>query len=486
MSDGTTFTYDANGNMATRVKAGVTTQYIYDLENRLTEVKKQSVSQVKYYYDGDGGRVKKIHYVGGNPVPVLVSDTTRYVGSLYEKTDSGRETDYIYLGDQRVASITNGQVYYYHADHLGGANVLTNSTGVVKEITEYDPYGKISRNDHLGTAEEVAWYYFTSKGFDGEVGLYYYGARYYDPGLGRFITADTVVQSPSNPQTLNRYSYCGNNPVNRIDPTGHSWLKNIFKSLNKVFDKVVHWLEKVTNSKWYVNVEVGQSYQFQDFKILAQDTGKMGFTTITQPWQFGVGVYRWAYESRFRILKNPSFGLFVDSTIEDGDNVFVNGILNSEEYAFANGEKAFTFRAFKVAYNPTDGPVADLTESFLQKLFFTSSIDRQLARALAGHKNIVLAGHSQGAIIASNALVNLGLRGQRNVVTDASFHNTQISAPRAYLSAAFAGSHAIYGSRYFDFSNALGPNLTDPLKFLSGIPGLLYLPYGVKHHGLEL
>ena len=101
--------------------------------------------------------------------------------------------------------------------------MLTNSTGVVKEITEYDPYGKISRNDHLGRAEEVAWYYFTSKGFDGEVGLYYYGARYYDPGLGRFITADTIVQSPSNPQTLNRYSYCGNNPVNRIDPTGHKW-----------------------------------------------------------------------------------------------------------------------------------------------------------------------------------------------------------------------------------------------------------------------
>lgn len=247
----------------------------------------------------------------------------------------------------------------------------------------------------------------------------------------------------------------------------------------------MRWLEKVTNSKWSVDIQVGQSHQFQDFQTLGRSTAEVGFTAVTQPWQFGVGVYRWAYESRFRVLKNPSLGLFVDSTIEDRDNVFVNGILNNEEDAFANGEKAFKFRAFKVAYNPTDGPLADVTEAFLQKLFFTSSVDRQLANALAGHKGISLAGHSQGAIIAANALVNLGLRGQQGVVNKVRYDNTQISAPRAYLSAAFAGAkHITYGSRYFDPSNVAGPNFTDPLKFLSGIPGL-YLPFGSAHHGIE-
>ncbi len=67
----------------------------------------------------------------------------------------------------------------------------------------------------------MAWFYFTGKKLDEEAGLYYFGARYYDPSLGRFITADSLVQNPGNPQTLNRYSYCGNNPVNMIDPTGH-------------------------------------------------------------------------------------------------------------------------------------------------------------------------------------------------------------------------------------------------------------------------
>jgi RHS repeat-associated protein len=55
-------------------------------------------------------------------------------------------------------------------------------------------------------------------------GLYYYNARYYDATIGRFISADTVIQSLFKPQTLNRYSYCLNNPLKYIDPTGHDIL----------------------------------------------------------------------------------------------------------------------------------------------------------------------------------------------------------------------------------------------------------------------
>ncbi len=48
----------------------------------------------------------------------------------------------------------------------------------------------------------------------------YYGARYYDPAIGRFISADTIVPNPADPQTLNRYSYVNNNPILYTDPTG--------------------------------------------------------------------------------------------------------------------------------------------------------------------------------------------------------------------------------------------------------------------------
>ena len=51
--------------------------------------------------------------------------------------------------------------------------------------------------------------------------MYCYNARYYDPTLGRFLSADPLVQDPATPQFLNRYSYVRNNPINRTDPTGH-------------------------------------------------------------------------------------------------------------------------------------------------------------------------------------------------------------------------------------------------------------------------
>ena len=64
---------------------------------------------------------------------------------------------------------------------------------------------------------------FTGQRFDNPPGIYFYNSRYYDPQLGRFLQPDTIVQAPGNPQTLNRYSYVGNNPVNRIDPSGHGF-----------------------------------------------------------------------------------------------------------------------------------------------------------------------------------------------------------------------------------------------------------------------
>jgi len=64
-------------------------------------------------------------------------------------------------------------------------------------------------------------YKFTGQRLDDSTGLYYYGARYYDPALGRFIAPDTIVPEPGNPQALNRYAYVYNNPVRYTDPTGH-------------------------------------------------------------------------------------------------------------------------------------------------------------------------------------------------------------------------------------------------------------------------
>jgi RHS repeat-associated protein len=79
------------------------------------------------------------------------------------------------------------------------------------------PFG--SQRSHSGT--NTSDYRFTDQELDAENGLYNYNARLYDPFIGRFISPDMIVPDPYNPQSLNRYTYCLNNPLIYIDPSGH-------------------------------------------------------------------------------------------------------------------------------------------------------------------------------------------------------------------------------------------------------------------------
>ena len=109
--------------------------------------------------------------------------------------------------------------------------MLTNGSGVKEEDVVYYPYGETFTN--TGTANVA--YKYTGKELDGSTGLYFYEARYYDATLGRFISADTMVQSPTDPQAFNRYSYARNNPIIFNDPSGH-FFKKIFKKLRKALN----------------------------------------------------------------------------------------------------------------------------------------------------------------------------------------------------------------------------------------------------------
>ena len=222
LSDGTTMTYDDNGNMVTKQDGATSslTEYAYDVENRLIEVKKDSASIETYEYDGDGGRTKKVNSDG----------TTIFVGSLYE-THASSTTRHVYLGSTRVATIRDGHIKYAHNDHLGGTNVVTDSTGSVEEVVEYTPFGGFARKDFYGQGSEAANYYFTQHFHDEKTGLTYMQARYYDSALGRFISADPSVQNLTNPVTMNRYQYAGNNPVNFTDPSGYGFWKSFIAAV---------------------------------------------------------------------------------------------------------------------------------------------------------------------------------------------------------------------------------------------------------------
>ena len=159
----------------------------------------------------------------GNLVKQIKPDNTRtlYVGGIYEvNKDSGgsvtgTKTYYPAVGAMRDGST----LYYVLKDHLGSASVLTNASGgiVAGADTRYYPFGEA----RFSTSSMVTDKLFTGQRQIAELGIYQYGARFYSPKLGRFLSADTIVPGYANPQNLNRFSYTLNNPLRYIDPTGH-------------------------------------------------------------------------------------------------------------------------------------------------------------------------------------------------------------------------------------------------------------------------
>ncbi|MFZ5875106.1 MAG: RHS repeat domain-containing protein [Nitrospirota bacterium] len=200
----TCFEYDNNGNLTSKTTNGVTTAYSWDFENRLTSVTQGTSTLATFRYDHDGKRVRKTE--GGETI---------YVENLYEcKTAC---TKYIFAGSQRVAQRhvggLNETVTYLLTDHLGST---TKTVGGSTDDLAYYPYG--SRRSGLAEGAGTT-YRFTGQELD-NTQLYYYGARYYDSSIGRFISPDAIVPSMEVPQTLNRYSYVSNNPLRYRDPSG--------------------------------------------------------------------------------------------------------------------------------------------------------------------------------------------------------------------------------------------------------------------------
>jgi RHS repeat-associated protein len=180
-----------------------------------------------------------VHQSTGAPA---TSETT-YIGSLYELiAESGQQKalQHIFAGSQRIATTTTNltnqttSTNYYHGDHLGSSNVVTDETGQQVSLTEFTPLGSTFKQ----TGSYDPKHKFTGKELDASTNLYFYGARYYDHEIGRFITADPTIQHPYDPQDLNRYAYCRNNPLNLIDPSGLGWWKDLWKGIGDFFSNL--------------------------------------------------------------------------------------------------------------------------------------------------------------------------------------------------------------------------------------------------------
>ncbi len=198
------FGYDPNANITS--ETGWT--YVYDLSNQLIRVLQGGNQVGEYTFNGAGQRIKKVTQT---ETKIFHYDLWGYL--IAETNQSGQMLgEYIYLGDQLLSMIKPGEAaYYYHNDHLGTPQVLTDATQTVAWKAVYTPFGEAVVS--IATVENP--FRFPGQYYDAETGLHYNYYRYYNPQTGRYITPDPIGLWGG----INLFAYT-NNPVNFIDPLG--------------------------------------------------------------------------------------------------------------------------------------------------------------------------------------------------------------------------------------------------------------------------
>ena len=210
---GTTFTYSANGELASRTENAQTATYTYDALGNLRAVSLPDGVDITYLVDGVGRRVgKKVEgiLVQGflyrdalNPVAEL--DGSGAIVSRFVYGIRANVPDYIVKG---------GTTYRILADHIGSVRLVVNvATGSVQQRLDYDEYGRITQDSSPGFQP----FGFGGGLYDHHTGLVRFGVRDYEPLYGRWTAKDPILFGGGS---LNLYRYAQNDPVNAFDPNG--------------------------------------------------------------------------------------------------------------------------------------------------------------------------------------------------------------------------------------------------------------------------
>lgn len=293
-------------------------EYEYDLMNRLTKVLHNGAVAAEYAYDPEGLRVVKrakgqtTHYIFEGTEPIFEKNIT-----------TNKRRSYIYALGKHLARVdgvigSTEPVYYYHTDHLGSIRAITDGQGAIVWSADYQAFG--AQTGQEGTLQE--FHGFTGKEYDPDTGLYYYNARWYDAELGRFISEDPAAD-PNNP---NLYSYCGNNPLNAVDPTGmweddSNYPFSLSAGLDFSLDLMWDWTKKGFN--WMgENVERTlngiQGYGFKTCNELAEvlnSDGKFGWANWDK--ELSYNVFQRFIEADIEGLTLKEISVFKDKVLRE-------------------------------------------------------------------------------------------------------------------------------------------------------------------------
>ncbi len=216
--------------------------YTWNEKNLLTKSSDKNYT-VHYRYGEDGQRALKYTEEGRSETLYFNNFFTIHI-PIYDKDNPQglRVHKHIFVGNSRlVTAMTHTdnhgdndeqkeKRYYYHSDHLGSAQFVTDWRGRQYEHIEYTPYGELWIEEVAAGLDKLP-FRFTGKELDEETGLYYYGARYLDPKYSRWLSGDPALNDYMagssvgeggiyNTVNFNIYHYGGNNPIKYSDPTG--------------------------------------------------------------------------------------------------------------------------------------------------------------------------------------------------------------------------------------------------------------------------
>jgi RHS repeat-associated protein len=214
---GNTYTYSANGELATKTGNGQTIHYSYDVSGNLRTVLLPDGLQIDYVIDAANRRVgKKVNGVLGKGY--LYKDGLSPVAEL----DSAGNLVTLFVYGSRLTvpayMVRSGVTYRLFTDHLGSVRLVVNTTdGSIAQRLDYDVFGRVI----LDTSPGFQPFGFAGGLYDPQTGLIRFGARDYDPETGRWTSKDPVGFGGGD---TNLYGYVVNDPVNNFDPNGlYSW-----------------------------------------------------------------------------------------------------------------------------------------------------------------------------------------------------------------------------------------------------------------------
>ena len=228
-------------------KNGETERYTYDALGRLIRKTYDGLTGVYgYTYNADGIRIS---VTNGTSVTYFEQD-----GSRIRYRKAGNElTQFLYDDrDSVLGMVWNGQTYFFKKNLQGDVVSLLHGDGTVAGTYTYDAWGKgkIASYDSLSDLTAMALNPFRYRGYyyDNETGFYYVSSRYYDPEVGRWINADSVIDQ-SSVMGGNLFVYCLNNPVNMTDETGNLPFFAITAAIGAVVGAIVGGVVAAKNGR---------------------------------------------------------------------------------------------------------------------------------------------------------------------------------------------------------------------------------------------